>query len=86
MRKTNLSAQEIAEMDDSQRVEARKSGYSLMSVRDRGNTVLSNGVRIFWNIRKPENYTHYRSVPVGTVELDGKLYDAEELQKFLRWA
>lgn len=86
MRQTKLSAQEVAELDASKQADTRKSGFKLMSVRDQGNTMLSNGSRVFWHIPKPQGYTHYRSIPPGTFEIDGKLFDAEELQKVLRWA
>lgn len=86
MRKTKLSAEEIAELDENTQRETRKSGFSLMSVRDQGTTVLSNGSRVYWHIAKPQYYSHHRSVPDGTLEIDGKLFDAEELRKYLRWA
>ena len=86
MKQTTLSAQEVAELDASKQVDARKSGYKLMSVRDQGSTLLSNGSRVYWHIPKPQEYTHYRSVPPGTFEIDGKLFDAEELSKYLRWS
>jgi hypothetical protein len=96
-RQTNLSAAEQADMDEMQQREHRSSGYSLMSVRDRGHATLSNGVTVCWHHPK------YETQPVNGVSnimnpkvangdfgimVDGKMitFNSEELQKFLRWA
>lgn len=86
MRNTRLKPQEIAERDEMNRTERRKSGFDLMPIRDRGWAVLSNGVRVRWHTDKFDDYGIRSTVPDGTFEIDGKLYNAEELMKFLRWA
>ena len=77
---------ETQELEEHNRRTSRTQGYNLMSVRDAGAAKLSNGVLVRWHVPKPEDYTHYSSIPPGTFEIDGKLFDVEELRSFLRWA
>lgn len=102
MRQSTLSAAEIADRDESNKKETRKSGFSLMSVRDRGFNTLSNGVTVCWNHPKYEGdvsvtddglevSTVYKSkVPNGKFGMQiGRQFiefDAEELMRHLRWA
>lgn len=84
MRKTTLSEQDIAEMDESKAKQVRGNGLSLMSIRDRGFTTLRNGKKIYWNTST--SYSGRKLVQPGYVILDGVSYDVDELQKWLRWA
>ena len=84
MRKSTLSQQEIAELDEMKAKQTRGAGLSLMSVRDRGYTTLSNGKRVHWHVRK--GGWGNRSVQPGTIVIDDVAYNVEELQKWIRWA
>ena len=96
MRKSTLSEQEIAEFDDFQKKETRKGGLDLMPVRDRGAAKLSNGASVRWHTNNPpkqvldldgkEMIITSGTVPDGTFEVNGVLFNAEELMKHLRWA
>lgn len=101
MRKSKLSAAEIAEMDETKQSEAdqrklRNTGYALMSVRDRGYKKLSNGVTAIWHTKTPPTSTQngwevtQGTIPDGTFGIKTNdeiiLFDAEELSKYLRWA
>lgn len=97
MRRTSLSEQEVAELDAYNKQDVRKGGLNLISVRDKGTNVLSNGVRVFWHhppyetevvngvsmVIKPKVPDNHLGV-----EVDGKLvvFNAEELKRNLRWA
>jgi len=95
--KSKYSAQEITETEEAKQKEARKSGYSLMGTRDSGKARLSNGVIVRWHTEAPSGYivqsdehgeieVYDEPVPPGTFSINGRLYDAEELRKALRWA
>lgn len=89
MRTSRLSAQEIAELDEANKKETRKQGFALMPIRDRGHARLSSGADVRWHTDKwttQGNFMLRSTVPSGMFEIDGKLYDAEELRKYLRWA
>lgn len=97
MRKSNLSSQEIAELDELKAEERRASGLALGQVRDRGWARLRNNALVFWHHPKTlgtevNSIKIYNSaeVPPGCfgIMIDGKkvIFDAEELRKFLRWA
>lgn len=82
-----------AEQAEDDRRTGRNKGYRLMRDRDRGWARLSNGVLIQWRIpdplstdQLPDYYMFPARVPAGMVAIDGKLYDAEDLRKWLRWA
>lgn len=77
---------ETQELEEHNRRTSRNWGYNLMSVRDAGGTKMSNDVVVRWHVPKPEDYYYYKYIPEGTIEIDGKLYDVEELRSFLRWA
>jgi len=90
MRKSTLTSQEVSEMD---KMNNRKSGYALMSIKDRGFARLSNSVVVRWNAPTPWSepsgdklQTRRSTIPDGTFEINGILFNAEELRKFLRWA
>lgn len=95
MRKSSLSDAEIADLDESTRRESRKSGFGLMSERDGGTKVLSNGVRVFWNHPTykdgDDNFAYIRKAKVPDnhlgIVIDGKLivFNGEELKRALRW-
>lgn len=99
MRKADIKENPLEiEKKAAEQREKRKMGYSLMDVRDQGGTVLSNGVRIHWGVKRREIpqalvdempfgiYVYPKYVPDNMMEIDGKLYDAEELRRYLRWA
>jgi len=97
MRQTNLSAAEIADMDDSKRREDRNRGLKAIPIRDRGYQKLSNGVGFYWHHPKRESEEVNGITTIATpkvpdnhfgVEIDGKMtvFDAEEFRKWLRWA
>lgn len=94
MRKSHLSASEIEaeELEEYNRKRTRKRGYSMMSVRDRGYSILNNGVKIVWPVAgewsEEQGGIQTKSgtgVPTGHFKLDGKLYDADDFRRFLRW-
>lgn len=87
MRKSRLSQEEVAELDEINRQDTRNSGFNLMSTRDRGGTMLSNGVVVEWHVDRPlkEGEARTRIYP-GDFIIDGKVYDSEELMKYLRWS
>jgi hypothetical protein len=88
----------FSEIQEAERVsEARKghrnAGFRLMRDRDLGHQVLSNGVLMEWHVPPPTDfdalpdlYLYPKDIPVGHVAIDGKLYETEELLKWLRWA
>lgn len=82
--KSTLSQQEIAELDEMKAKQTRGAGLSLMSVRDRGFTMLRNGKKMHWHTK--QGGWGNKMVQPGYVLIDGVAYSAEELQKFLRWA
>lgn len=102
MRKSRLSAGEVAELDAFNRSETRKSGFDLIPMRDRGYADLKKGGRVHWHFKPREREPYYfpDSTKVTTyslpcvadgefgVEVGGKLvvFDSEELMKHLRWA
>lgn len=93
MKKTTLSAQEIAELDEINQRVARDAGLKLMPVRDRGYARMSNGTIALWHGKPWVNevgVVNGQDVPPGTfgIRIEGKnyLFDAEELRKYLRWA
>ena len=97
MRNSKLSIQEIAELDETKRKETRKSGFSLMTIRDRGWSViknyLGNDVRIVWNTtREPWPGEAIDNIPNGMIRIDvpkgtkSILVDVEDLNKWTRWA
>ncbi len=87
MRKSRLSQEEVAELDEFKRRDTRNSGYNLMSVRDRGWSRLSNGSLLQWHTDSPLRECEARqSVYNGDLLIDGKAFTAEELMKYLRWA
>lgn len=100
MRKTTLSAQEIAEMDETKRKQTRNKGLKLMPVRDRGKATLSNGITVRWHgVPTPHIIGEAggqrieatdRHIPDGMfgIVIKGEtiLFNAEELSKYLRWA
>lgn len=94
-RKSKLSAQEIAELDETKTREVRNLGLKMMPIRDIGSAQLSNGKVVRWHGKPtPIDYETPHGamtiteghVPSGTFEVDGTLYNAEELRKYLRWA
>lgn len=95
MNTSKLSFDEILEAEkvaDARRG-TRNSGFRLMRDRDLGHQRLSNGVLLEWHVPPPTDfdalpdlYLYPKDIPVGHVAIDGKLYDTEELLKYLRWA
>lgn len=86
-RQLKQSAEEIAEFNEYKRREDRSSGFGLMAVRDKGWARLKNGVVVNWNVDRPLESGEARDyVPDEMIKIDGKLYDADELRSFLRWA
>jgi hypothetical protein len=82
-----------AEKAESDRRTGRNNGYGLMRERDRGWARLSNGALIQWHTPRPkitselpDYYVFPPSIPPTMVAIDGKLYDTEDLRKWLRWA
>ncbi len=93
MLESKTSAQEITEIEEAKQKETRNTGFALMGTRDSGVARLSNGVVVKWHSkntpwRQATDEISFRdnTVPPGTFLIDGKLYDAEELRKTLRWA
>jgi hypothetical protein len=85
LRKSKMSALELEEQE--LRKESRKKGYSMMDIRDRGWAKLSNGSIIEWSVDRPLAEGEVRRrIEKGTVILDEKLYDVDELLRWLRWA
>lgn len=86
--KSKYSAQQITEMEEVKQKDTRKSGFALMSTRDKGITTLSNGVVVKWHGKDFENGSGAteHTVPAGTFMINNILYDAEELRHWLRWA
>lgn len=96
MRKSKQSAAEIEqyEREEAGRVASRKKGFSMMEIRDRGNTTLRNlqggSVTMHWHVdRELEEGEARRSVPdnIFVLEQNGVTIalDAEEFRKYLRW-
>jgi len=101
MRKTSLSQQEVAELDETKAKEARKSGLNLIPERDRGYHRLRNGVMVYWNHptreHQPSSHNGIEIVTKTTprvapgefgIEVDGRIirFDADELRMYLRWS
>jgi len=90
--KSKYSAQQITEMEEAKQKDARKSGFALMGTRDSGRAKLDNGVVVEWHVDRDWSEevngiaTKDSTVPPGTFKIDGKLYDAENLRHWLRWA
>lgn len=91
MRKSTLSAAEIAEMDEMKTKEFRQGGLDLMPIRDAGGARLRNGTVVEWAVapnRRKEGAL-YPNIPDGCfiLTIDGKkaLFNGEEFRKFLRW-
>lgn len=92
--KSKYSAQQITEMEEAKQKETRATGFALMNTRDGGVAKLDNGVVVRWHTDRFQEFDDYRygtievhdTVPPGTFEIDGKLYDAENLRHWLRWA
>lgn len=93
MRQSKLKREEINELDEFKRQESRKSGFSLMSVRDRGwGRVGGSDVVLEWHVprdKRPAGVP-YRNVPTGMVVLhigkESALINVEDLLKLTRWA
>jgi hypothetical protein len=98
MRHGNQSADEIlaAEKAKDDRQKSRKRGYGLMTTRDQGQVVLTNGVKMYWPVPRQEPPPGYkgvwvypRAIPENQfiLDVDGKeiIFDAEEFRKWLRW-
>lgn len=98
-RKSKLSAQEIAEIDETNRIQTRKTGFGLMSARDRGwdrvKSMSGHSSHVLWHSNRPlQDYEARRDVPEGMFLLDvvieGKThtlaYDVDEFRKAIRWA
>lgn len=86
MRQSKQKALEIeqAEHDSKQN---RSNGLSLAEIRDRGWSKLSNGIMMEWHIDRPmEEGEVRRNIPEGFFVLDGKVYELDEFNRFLRWA
>lgn len=94
MRTGKQTAEEIeaAELAEHQRRTHRAQGFSLMDDRDRGYTVLSNGIPFIWHVPKDNRQSGlgYLNVPDNhfVLEIKGEkhLFDAEEIRRVLRWA
>lgn len=95
MRKSSLSEAEIADLDDSTRKETRKSGFDLMSERDRGWSVVHDEqgtrVAVLWNTkRKPQEGEAIRNIPEGKVVFESSegtlVFDIDQLKRAIRWA
>lgn len=97
MQKSKYSAQAITEMEEAKQKETRSTGFALMGTRDSGRARLSNGVIVRWHTETPPGYTVVsdkhgemeiteNTVPPGTFLINGVLFDADELRKWLRWA
>lgn len=97
MLKSKYKAQEISEIEEAKRKKTRSTGLKLMGTRDSGRDRLSNGAYVRWHTENPPFYTVSTStsgditvtegtVPEGMLEINGVLYEAEELRKVLRWA
>lgn len=79
-----MEAEKVSDLRKGRRTKAFKT----MQVRDLGSKRLSNGVLLEWHTPKPEDDGPWlwKSIPPNMIMLDGKLYDTEELRKWLRWA
>lgn len=94
MRQSKLTVEEIeaaAEVADKQK-KTRTTGFDMMTIRDRGYAILSNGAKVVWPIKEVWSeevngvQTKASSIPAGTFMINGVLFDMDELQKFIRWA
>ncbi len=90
MRTSKQKAIEL-EQQEGVRAEHRKSGLSLMEIRDRGWARLTNGTTILWPVdRELDENEARRFVPEGHFIIDtGKedfLFETDEVQKWIRWA
>lgn len=92
---SSVSSEEIEQIEEATQKSNRKSGFALMSVRDRGwayiQSINGQRIRTHWHVdREPEEYEVMRNVPPGhflMVTDDAEiLVDAEQLRKWLRWA
>ncbi len=95
MKPTITSFDEIMEAEKTAelRTGRRNSAFRTMKDRDLGSYRLSNGALVEWHVPPPENldglpdfFLFPKDIPVGSVAIDGKLYNLEELRKWLRWA
>lgn len=87
MRKSTLSQEEVAELDAFNKGETRKSGFNLMSDRDKGYAKLTNGSEVQWHVDRPlRNYEARLFVRPGNIIIDGKKFNVDELMKYTRWA
>jgi len=97
MRKTSLSNQEIAELDEFNKGQTRKSGLDLIPVKERGFAQLSNGAKVYWHHTPRDSEEVNGIVTVATprvpdnhfgIEFNGELitFNSEELRRWLRWA
>jgi hypothetical protein len=86
---TKLTAADIEQAEQAQANRKQKRNYAFRAMhdRDRGWARLSNGVIIEWHTNTPlEEYVPRKRIQPGTILLDGKHYDVEEVRKWLRWA
>ena len=100
MKTSKYKAHEIREIEEANARNARKGGFALMPVRDQGRAKLENGLTVHWHTNNPPTnvFEHDGSVievsqstiPEGKFGLEFKdemvVMDAEELQRWLRWA
>lgn len=78
MRKTKLSAKEIAQINAINLAKIRDGGYA--RIRNYGSG--SSTAEIFWNLNAKA-----KKDQIFKIKFEGKevLFDKEELDKFLRW-
>lgn len=90
--KPKLTGSDILEAEKAaaERQENRKSGYSMVHIRDQGGHRLENGTVIYWPVPNAENSFQSRPMRKGTfiLDIDGKktVFDVEEFRKWIRWA
>lgn len=98
MRSSELSAEILkAEKAKDDRKRSRSRGFSKMAERDKGWQRLKNGALVRWHV--PTEWSEDMELPNGSViqvkdatvppetfEIDGKIFNAEELRRWLRWA
>ena len=98
MRKTSLSNQEIAELDEFNKGQTRKSGLDLIPVKERGFARLSNGAKVYWHHTPRDSEPSQDGIVTVAsprvpdnhfgIEYKGELitFNSEELRRWLRWA
>lgn len=93
MRKSKISSEDAyaAEVAAADRKEKRKTGFSMMSIRDKGYQRLSNGVIMLWPTdRELEDGETITRVPDGKFVLivNGEYipFDTDDFRQSLRWA